>query len=35
MPTKEWLEQYEKVAVYLKLELFEQLFVWIKEKNIR
>ena len=33
MPTKEWLEQHQKVAAYLKPELFEQLSVWMKEKN--
>ena len=34
MPTKEWLEQHQKVAAYLKPELFEQLSIWMKEKNI-
>ena len=34
MPTKEWLEQHEKVAAYLKPELFERLSVWMEEKNI-
>ena len=34
MPTKEWLNQHQKVAAYLKPELFERLSVWMKEKNI-
>ena len=34
MPTKEWLEQHEKVAAYLKPELFERLSFWMEEKNI-
>ena len=34
MPTKEWLDQHQKVAAYLKPELFERLDVWMKEKNI-
>ena len=34
MPTKEWLEQHNKIQAYLHNELFTKLNVWMKEKNI-
>ncbi len=35
MPSKEWLSQHDKVAAYLKPELYELLQVWKKERNIQ
>lgn len=35
MPSKEWLAQHNKVAAYLKSDLYEQLQEWKEERNIK